>query len=176
MTVGKRIQEKRKLKGLTQKQLANQLNVATGTIQQYELGKRTPKIETIKMIASALEVTPFDLVGPEWFDMQLGPEKLKELNQAVKSAEAIISILTEIYGHVESKDIYGDSDYTGHYYLVGKEPNTFVLYDGDLSALLNSTKAALPALVDRMKDIRSESEIIQDYLNELNSMPTPEGE
>ena len=45
MTLGKRIQLARKAKGFTQKQLAEAINAATGTIQQYELDKRQPRME-----------------------------------------------------------------------------------------------------------------------------------
>ena len=57
MSFGKRIQTARKAKGLTQNQLAQLVGVATGTIQQYELDKREPKIETFQKIAEALGVS-----------------------------------------------------------------------------------------------------------------------
>lgn len=56
MNVGKRIQSARKAKGLTQKQLGEIVGLATGTIQQYELSKREPNLETLQKIASALGV------------------------------------------------------------------------------------------------------------------------
>lgn len=56
MTIGQRIQRSRKGKNLTQKELAAKLGLATGTIQQYELGKRQPRLEQFKAIASALDV------------------------------------------------------------------------------------------------------------------------
>ena len=60
---GKKIQILRKARGLTQKQLAEKVHLATGTIQQYELGKRQPSTQTIEKIAEALSVSPFDLIG-----------------------------------------------------------------------------------------------------------------
>ena len=56
MTIGQRIKEARKSTGLTQRELAERSGTATGTIQQYELGKRQPRIEQLKSIASALDV------------------------------------------------------------------------------------------------------------------------
>lgn len=56
MTIGQRIKEARKSIGLTQRELAERSGTATGTIQQYELGKRQPRIEQLKSIASALNV------------------------------------------------------------------------------------------------------------------------
>lgn len=43
----------RKNAGLTQKELAESIGVATGTIQQYELGKRQPRFEVMDKIRAA---------------------------------------------------------------------------------------------------------------------------
>lgn len=66
MKFGERLKTERKKKGLTQEELAKKLELATGTIQQYELGKREPKLPVIKKIAEVLEVKPYYLVG--WDD------------------------------------------------------------------------------------------------------------
>ena len=65
MDMGKRIKEARKQAGLTQKELAQKLGLATGTVQQYELNKRSPRIEQLKEIASVLDVTLEYLLGHE---------------------------------------------------------------------------------------------------------------
>lgn len=62
MTVGQRIQSARKKANLTQKELAERLGLATGTIQQYELGKRQPRIEQLQAIANALNIDVYDLI------------------------------------------------------------------------------------------------------------------
>lgn len=56
MTVGNKIQECRKKYGITQRELAERCGLATGTIQQYESGKRTPKIENLAKIANAFNI------------------------------------------------------------------------------------------------------------------------
>lgn len=56
MTVGEKIQAIRKEKGLSQKELADKLGIAPGTIQQYEAGKRKVTIEKLMRIAATLEV------------------------------------------------------------------------------------------------------------------------
>lgn len=58
MTIGETIQAIRKEKGYTQKQLAEKCGMATGTIQQYELGKREPKQEQLQKIADAMGIIP----------------------------------------------------------------------------------------------------------------------
>lgn len=54
MTIGERIQQLRKEKGITQKELAEKLNLAEITIRQYETNKREPKITTLSNIAKIL--------------------------------------------------------------------------------------------------------------------------
>ena len=97
--MGQRIQAARKRKGITQQQLADSLGLATGTVQQYELGKRTPKNGTIKAIAAILEMTPFDLIGPEWFDLQAGPEYLADLREGVNA----LHVVEEAFGEPASQ-------------------------------------------------------------------------
>lgn len=62
MTVGERIKRARKLKGLTQKQLGELSETSEITVRQYELGKRQPRLEQLRRIASALDVEWTDLV------------------------------------------------------------------------------------------------------------------
>lgn len=56
MNLGEQIKYYRKKAGLTQKELAELLDVAPNTIQQYELGKRQPRLEMINRIAGALGI------------------------------------------------------------------------------------------------------------------------
>lgn len=65
MTLGKRIQEARKNRGITQKQLAEILGTATGTVQQYELDKRQPRMTQLQKIAAALNISVAELLGHE---------------------------------------------------------------------------------------------------------------
>ena len=68
MTVGENIQKLRKEKGYTQKSLAQMAGVATGTIQQYELGKRQPRLEQLKKIASVFQIYVGELLGDNYTD------------------------------------------------------------------------------------------------------------
>ena len=65
MGIGDNIKKYRKQAGLTQKQLAERLGVATGTIQQYELGKREPRFEQLYRIANALNIDEWMLYGKD---------------------------------------------------------------------------------------------------------------
>lgn len=56
VTIGEQIRERRKIAGLTQKELGERAGIAEPTIRRYELGKLNPKIETVAKIAKALDV------------------------------------------------------------------------------------------------------------------------
>ena len=55
-TIGAKIREFRKARGMTQKELGEKSGIAEATIRRYELGKLNPKFETVKKIATALNV------------------------------------------------------------------------------------------------------------------------
>ncbi|WP_283683800.1 helix-turn-helix domain-containing protein [Parablautia sp. Marseille-Q6255] len=63
MTLGKKIQFLRQKKKLSQKDLAEKLNIATGTLQQYELDKREPKIAMLNKIAEILDISMSMLIS-----------------------------------------------------------------------------------------------------------------
>lgn len=55
MTIGEKIRNIRKEKGLSQKQLGSLLGVSQQMIGQYENSPHEPKIETLRKIAAALD-------------------------------------------------------------------------------------------------------------------------
>lgn len=66
MTIGENIKYFRKKIGLTQRELAERCELATGTIQQYELRKRQPSIDQLRKIATALGVSLFHLTDGDY--------------------------------------------------------------------------------------------------------------
>ena len=64
MTIGESIKRVRKKVGLTQAELADKLGISAAGIAQWENNIRNPKLETIKRIAAALEVSQFELLRP----------------------------------------------------------------------------------------------------------------
>lgn len=56
MSFGERLKNARKKSGITQKELAEKLNVSAAMIAQYETGKRNPKKETLSRIAEVLNL------------------------------------------------------------------------------------------------------------------------
>lgn len=69
MTIGENIKRLRKGRNLTQKQLGHLCGMADSAIRRYELGKSTPKIQTLHKIAKGLDTSVHTLVegcGPEY--------------------------------------------------------------------------------------------------------------
>ncbi len=62
ITLGKNIEEARKNKEMTQKQLAGAINRSTSVIQKYEAGTTEPPLSVVEKIALALDTTPHDLL------------------------------------------------------------------------------------------------------------------
>ena len=60
--IGKNIARARKLRGLTQEELAEKAEITPNAIQKIEAGQRWPTEKTIKSIARALRVNPFVLL------------------------------------------------------------------------------------------------------------------
>lgn len=171
MQVGENIRALRKEKGITQKELGRLSGIAEITIRQYESGKYQPKIETIEKIAKALDVPIIKIKEDLTWAEHENTDEYKKIERLALLEEGILTILSSIYGAVEDKEVESDkSDWTSHYYLVGRPPNTFILYDGDIEALADSFKASIPFLVDRMKDNRPEEIVKQECIEELNTL------
>lgn len=60
-----KIKELREKRGITQKELANALNVTQTAITYWETGKREPSAEIIEKIADYFNVTPAYIMGWE---------------------------------------------------------------------------------------------------------------
>lgn len=148
----------RKKRGLTQKELAEILNVSQNAIYNWENGKREPSLKMIENIANALNVSIETLIG---LDM-LGKKFLSESNSKTKAIDGIIFILEYIYGSVTKKTI---SDLV--YYLIETDTESFVLTPEDINKLLNYSKVSFPLLVNELKDTRKEKDIQDEIIKSL---------
>lgn len=68
--IGKFIADRRKAQGLTQKQLADQLNVTDKTISKWETGMRLPDASMLLNLGAALKVDINELLAGEKFSSQ----------------------------------------------------------------------------------------------------------
>lgn len=65
MDIGQRIKEIRISKGLSQRELGARMNVSQQMIGQYENSTAFPKIDTLKKLATALEIDTIELLNFE---------------------------------------------------------------------------------------------------------------
>lgn len=77
-----KLREIRKLKGLTQKEVAENLGIAQVTYCNYELGNREPDIKTLIKMSQLFHATIDELVGNE-NDYLLNTKLLSEEEQSI---------------------------------------------------------------------------------------------
>ena len=65
MSIGNKIKEYRELNKMTQKDIAEILEVEPGTISKYETGMIEPNIESLKRLAETFSITVDELIKDE---------------------------------------------------------------------------------------------------------------
>ncbi len=85
--VGEQIQKRLKILGLTQKEFAQKLNMATSTLNGYIRETRQVDLETLKVIAMALDVPMSYFFGEE--AVQLMPEN--DISKIINSLKEQLS-------------------------------------------------------------------------------------
>ncbi|BFH23872.1 helix-turn-helix domain-containing protein [Paenibacillus melissococcoides] len=83
MTLGKNIRNFRKNKGMTQFDLAEKTKLSRSYIADVERDRYNPSVDTLQLIASALDVKVYELLGEEVQETRQEedwtPEELKEI-------------------------------------------------------------------------------------------------
>ncbi len=104
MELKDKIARLRKIKGLTQIELAKKVGITTRAIQNYEMGTRTPRIDVVTRIASVLEVDVDDLVNDSDNFIMAAKEKYGARGKA--SAEMLIENATALFagGDISEED------------------------------------------------------------------------
>lgn len=90
------LKKHRLLAGLTQAELAEKLGVDPHSVQNWEVGRRSPNLKTIQAIAKALKCTFFDLTG-------INGHKDKPETAALNSLVARIEALEEKQSNIPDK-------------------------------------------------------------------------
>ena len=105
--IGGFIKDCRKAKGLTQEQLAEQLNTSYKTVSKWECGNGFPDVSIMTMLCAALSITVNDLLNGEHIDskdyVNKAEQKLIELQEMkiagdkrLLDAEIIIGLFATI--------------------------------------------------------------------------------
>ena len=144
--IGKRIKNRRKELGMTQKDLAQRIGCAEITIRQYESGRNAPKIDTRISIAKALDIPYGTLFNPDNSELmsmlpEMGgsiendpnPEKT-QANFDRASIEDLSSDLTKVLE--KSGLVTHVPDQTNPFYLHGVDRKAVKLNDNAYSGYL----------------------------------------
>lgn len=100
MTIGQNIKRIRKEKKVSQEELKQKTGIAVETISRWEHDRFKPNIKQVERIATALEVTPFDIMGFDYWDATIDTKQLcnevsaLEVVNSTYGGEAV-SILTD---------------------------------------------------------------------------------
>ena len=86
MEIGNKINQLRKLSGMTQEQLAEKLNVSRQTISKWETNETTPDIYQAKKMALLYNISLDDLVA---FDMEFNEIQNAIANRSEELEEKI---------------------------------------------------------------------------------------
>lgn len=95
-TLGGKIKYYRKQKGYSQEKLAQEAEISKMSIRRYESGERQPGVETLKKIATALDVNLLNIVDVtqlgmkiSWPEIQTMMSKLdrEDLEELIKQLE-----------------------------------------------------------------------------------------
>lgn len=85
MDIGKKIKKYRKEKGLTQLDLATKSNMSRSYLADVENNRYNPSVETIKSIASALDVPIEEFFKEEDVEVPLSEKDEKDIEKALSS-------------------------------------------------------------------------------------------
>lgn len=92
-TVSARIREKRKEQRLTQQELADKAGVSLKTIQRWENGERSPRVEEMNRLAEVLQVSSAYLMGTDDTSIQSDkPTKSEPHTQEWNTNMAVITL------------------------------------------------------------------------------------
>lgn len=92
----KRLKEKRKEMGLTQKQLGDMIGVTKVSICCYENGTRTPTLDTLIDLANSLQVELTYLLGVDYFVVAEN-----DSHCAINLAQDEIALIKELRMHIK---------------------------------------------------------------------------
>lgn len=82
--VGARIAERRKARGLTQKELAERLHITGGAVSKWERGINFPDLSLMESLAAALDTSVIQLLGLEDAEKNEVASEVLEISMAEK--------------------------------------------------------------------------------------------
>lgn len=102
--IGKFIAEMRKKQGLTQRQLAEQLNVTDKTISKWETGYRLPDVSLLLELSSVLDVDINELLAGEQYSTK-GVSSEEYMEKSESNILGLVNTLNDMEKKSRSKNI-----------------------------------------------------------------------
>ena len=87
--VALRIKTVRKLRGLTQEQLAEKIDRTVYAVSQLERGRSLPSFETLERLSEALSVPIRDFFDEDGADEDINPRRVRLMTVLVDNARAL---------------------------------------------------------------------------------------
>jgi transcriptional regulator with XRE-family HTH domain len=148
LKVGNQMKEARIKKGLTQKEVANKLNMPKSTYANYENNHREPKFEIIEKIAASLGVTIEYLVGTN-------PSNKLENDYEIKRG-TFIDYLCSLGYSVETPLELLEPDYFPSEHYITHDNECYIVNAIDFSSMQNECKKYISYLINSLLDNTSE--------------------
>lgn len=143
MRTGQSLRAVRRRRGLTLDELSALCGVSRDDLGKYERGQMTPRPGTVARIALALDIPIADISqGMGW--TAPAPAEGWEAPAGDPLHDSILEMVKELQGE------------------------EFTLSEDDLRLLMESVKAAIPSMVEHLKDVRPVAEINREILEELD--------
>lgn len=96
--LGKKIQQFRKNKKLTQENLAELIGIEVPSLSNIETGKYAPSIDTLQKLSEVLEVKPWEFY---YFEELSDSEMKNEIIKALDTNQKLIRIIYNFYKSLE---------------------------------------------------------------------------
>lgn len=97
--IGKRIQQIRKNKGITQEKLAEMIGIEVPSMSNLETGKFSPSAETLQKLTNVLNVHPWEFY---FFNDLTEEEMLTEIKRALEKNPKLIKICYNFFKSIEN--------------------------------------------------------------------------
>lgn len=171
--IGQSIKQHRKRARLTQHELAEKIGKTESSIRKYEKGLTRIPIDVVEKIATVLNIPIIQLMPDiKWSEHQ-NTEEMKRIEREADAFNGVVSVLRDIYGAIEEKSVYLPDKGEIAYWVISKGGKAFTLYENDIQTLRDSVKGLIPPLVEKLKDTRTEEEVIEELTVILNGKESP---
>jgi Fic family protein len=171
MSIGNKIKQYRENKKMTQKDIAEILEVEPGTVSKYESGTLEPNIESLKRLAETFEITVDELITEENETFDVSKTNVLEILKEQKDMKLKGNLYhnTQVIFAYNTNHIEGSKlteDQTRYIF----ETNT-ILFDGETLASVDDIieTANHFKLVDYMLDV-AEKKLTEEMIKEFHKI------